>query len=185
MTAIQPLLLVLDAAEKARDEALSMLEGGQRQYDAARQQAQSLNDWRRDYQQRWQKQFQQSGGMEIMRCYQDFMGRLTDAQAEQDRRVEQARERLDRLRLELIDREKRVAAVSQLIDRRLLEQRRKAMAAVPVDAARQMAERLGRWPDMQVTYQEFAGLGHGPMLAASLRPALRMAAGLAQEGSDE
>ena len=125
MTAIQPLLLVLDAAEKARDEALSMLEGGQRQYDAARQQAQSLNDWRRDYQQRWQKQFQQVGGMEIMRCYQDFMGRLTDAQAEQDRRVEQARERLDRLRLELIDREKRVAAVSQLIDRRLLEQRRK------------------------------------------------------------
>lgn len=71
------------------------------------------------------------------------------------------------------------------VDPSVLEQRRKAMAAVPVDAARQMAERLGRWPDMQVTYEEFAGLGHGPMLAASLRPALRMAAGLAQEGSDE
>lgn len=125
MSATQPLLLVLEAAEKARDEALSKLEGGQRQLDAARQQAQSLNDWRREYQQRWQTQFKQSGGMEIMRCYQDFMARLTDAQTEQDRRVEQARERLDRLRTELIDREKRVAAVSQLIDRRALEQRRK------------------------------------------------------------
>ena len=124
MSAIQPLLLVLEAAEKARDEALSMLEGGQRQYDAARQQAQSLNDWRRDYQQRWQKQFQQSGGMEIMRCYQDFMRRLSDAQIEQDRRVEQARHAMERCRLELIERERRVAAVSQLIDRRHLEQRR-------------------------------------------------------------
>lgn len=125
MSAIQPLLLVLDAAEKARDEALSMMEGGQRQYDAARQQAQSINDWRNDYQRKWQKQFQQSGGMEIMRCYQDFMKRLSDAQAEQERRVELAKQQVDRLRLELIEREKRVAAVSQLIDRRHLEQRRK------------------------------------------------------------
>ena len=124
MSAIQPLLLVLEAAEKARDEALSLLEGGQRQYDAARQQAQSLNDWRRDYQQRWQKQFQQSGGMEIMRCYQDFMHRLSDAQTEQDRRVEQARVQMERCRLDLIERERRVAAVSQLIDRRHAEQRR-------------------------------------------------------------
>lgn len=71
------------------------------------------------------------------------------------------------------------------VDPALLEQRRKAMAAVPAVAARQMAERLTRWPGLQVQYQEFAGLGHGPMLAASLRPALRMAAGLAQEGSNE
>lgn len=71
------------------------------------------------------------------------------------------------------------------VDPALLEQRRKAMAAVPADAARQMAERLARWSGLQVTYQEFAGLGHGPMLAASLRPALRMAAGLAQEGRNE
>lgn len=57
--------------------------------------------------------------------------------------------------------------------------RAQAMAAVPAHAARELSKQLGRLPGMQAQYHEFAGLGHGPMLAASLRPALRLAAGLA------
>ncbi|WP_028240987.1 alpha/beta hydrolase [Stutzerimonas azotifigens] len=52
--------------------------------------------------------------------------------------------------------------------------RARAMAAVPADAARRMAERLSTYPRMQVDYRELAGLGHGPMLSASLLPALRL-----------
>ncbi len=57
--------------------------------------------------------------------------------------------------------------------------RARAMATVPAQAARELSARLQRLPGLQVQYREFAGLGHGPMLAASLRPALRLVAGLA------
>jgi len=71
------------------------------------------------------------------------------------------------------------------VDPAVLAQRRQAMAAVGPDAARQMATRLAQSAALQVRYQEFAGLAHGPMLAASLRPALRMAAGLPEESAHE
>ena len=87
MSGIQSRLLVLEAAQKERDAALSAHEAARQSHESARQQAQSLNDWRQDYQRRWQTQFQQSGGVEIVRCYQDFMARLGDAVSEQDRRV--------------------------------------------------------------------------------------------------
>lgn len=51
----------------------------------------------------------------------------------------------------------------------------RAMAATPDDAAEQMALRLARRPGLTVDYRELAGLGHGPMLAASILPALRLA----------
>ncbi len=121
MSANSSLLVVLESAEKARDEAVAELEGGKRAYDAARQQAQSLFDWRSEYQKRWQSQFRQAGGMEIMRCYQDFMQRLAEAISDQDKRVEQARLYMERCRASLIERERKVAAVAQLMDRRLVE----------------------------------------------------------------
>lgn len=121
MSGIQSLLLVLEAAQKERDAALSAHEAARKVHESARQQAQSLNDWRQDYQRRWQTQFQQSGGVEIVRCYQDFMARLGDAVSEQDRRVGNAEQQVARARALLIERERRVAAVSQLIDRRQAE----------------------------------------------------------------
>lgn len=52
----------------------------------------------------------------------------------------------------------------------------RAMAATPDDAAQQMAVRLAQRPGLTVDYRELTGLGHGPMLAASILPALLMAA---------
>ena len=121
MSGIQSLLMVLESAQKERDAALSALEAARQTHASARQQAQSLHDWRQDYQRRWQTQFQQSGGVEIVRCYQDFMHRLGDAVTEQDRRVDNADQQVSRARALLIERERRVAAVSQLIDRRQAE----------------------------------------------------------------
>ncbi|MFZ4550861.1 MAG: flagellar export protein FliJ [Aquabacterium sp.] len=143
MSANQALLMVLESAEKERDEAMAQLEARRKACDAARQQAQSLTDWRKEYQQRWQNQFRQSGGMEIVRCYNDFMQRLADAVTEQDNRLAQAEQMLERSRLELIERERKVAAVSKLIDKRVLEaqarvnrQDQKAMDEMASRAAR-------------------------------------------------
>lgn len=121
MSNLSPLLLVLEAAEKARDAAVADMEGARKAYDAARQQSQSLVDWRREYQNKWQSQFRQTGGMEIMRCYQDFMQRLGEAVSDQDIRVEQARAYMERCREQLIERERKVAAVVQLMERRHAE----------------------------------------------------------------
>jgi len=140
MSVNSSLLLVLETAEKARDEAVAELEGGRRAYDAARQQAQSLTDWRSEYQQRWQSQFKNTGGMEILRCYQDFMQRLAEAVSDQDKRVELARAYMERCREQLIERERKVAAVAQLMERRhaevLLKQNRQDQKATDEVAAR-------------------------------------------------
>lgn len=124
-----PLTALLEQAETARDEALSQFESGRKAHEMARQQLQSLHDFRQDYQQRWQQQFRQASGMEIMRSYQDFMTRMSEAEAEQQRRLEQAQSHLDRCRAMLLERERKVAAVTKLMQRRagehaLKEQRR-------------------------------------------------------------
>lgn len=61
------------------------------------------------------------------------------------------------------------------MDARVIAARREAMASVPVDAATQMTRRLAQATGLQARYREFPGLGHGPLLAASLAPALRLA----------
>lgn len=53
-------------------------------------------------------------------------------------------------------------------------ERARAMAAVPADAPRQLAERLAAHAGLRVEYREFSGLEHGPMLPASMLPALRL-----------
>ena len=57
---------------------------------------------------------------------------------------------------------------------------------MPADAARQLASRLQAKPGMTVCYREFAELGHGPMLRASVRAAaLAMVADPAQACATE
>ena len=143
MSGMQSLLMVLESAEKERDEALRALEAARQSHESARQQAQSLHDWRQDYQRRWQAQFKQSGGVEIVRCYQDFIQRLADAVTEQDRRVDLADQQVARARALLIERERRVAAVSQLIDRRQAELMHK-QARQEQKATDEMAARSAR-----------------------------------------
>jgi len=116
------LIAVLEQAEAARDEAQALFESSRKALEAARRQLQSLHDFRQQYETRWQGQFRTSGGVEIMRCYQDFMTRLRDAEADQQRRVDHCEQASEHRRLELIERERKVAAVAQLMKRREQEQ---------------------------------------------------------------
>ncbi len=58
-------------------------------------------------------------------------------------------------------------------ERRRTPEARQAMAHLPPNAAADFAERMRRFPGMQVEYREFPGLNHGPALTASLEPALQ------------
>lgn len=60
-------------------------------------------------------------------------------------------------------------------------ERRKAMAAVPNDANRLLAEHLVTLPDTDATYEQPNGRNHGQMFSTALYPALRMAAGLSEK----
>lgn len=61
---------------------------------------------------------------------------------------------------------------------RVVAHLRRIGAATP-DAAMQLAQRLQKVPGLQVQYREFDGLGHGPMLQASLQAALHELYGVA------
>lgn len=55
--------------------------------------------------------------------------------------------------------------------------RREAIAAVLANAAEQLVGRLAVIPQAAVRYRRYSELGHGPMLSASLGPALRLSTG--------
>jgi flagellar protein FliJ len=135
------LQVLLETAQRARDEAVGDLERARQMADAADRQALALKDWRRDYQTKWQAQFRQAGGVEIMRCYQDFMLRLGDAMKDQDVKVAQARALQERCQAALLERERKVAAIEQLLQRRQNEwqraQDRQEQKATDEVAARQ------------------------------------------------
>lgn len=140
MAALKPLVTLLECAERERDDARLRFERARTAHQAAADQAEALRVWRSEYAQRWQTQFQTGGSVEIVRCYQDFMGRLGQAIAEQDIAVERARGSLEAARAVLQAREQRVGAVEQLIDRR----RRETVLAESRREQKQLDEQAAR-----------------------------------------
>lgn len=95
-----------------------LLESSRKILEDARFKLQSLQNFRQQYEERWQGQFKQAGGVEIIRCYQDFMGRLTSAVDEQNIRVSHLQRDHENRRAELIESERKLSAVQKLIERR-------------------------------------------------------------------
>lgn len=116
--ALQPLLMVLQHAERERDFALTAQQRAQHALNAAQQQAEQLALYRREYEQRWGTQFQQASAVEVVRCYQGFMGRLQLAVDQQQQQVALAAAALEGAQETLRGHEMRVASVRKLIERR-------------------------------------------------------------------
>jgi len=123
MNALQPLLSLLEQTERERDAAEADTRAADAAERAAHAQAEQLVAYRSDYEQRWNAQFAREGRMELVRCYQGFMERLTQAVEQQARQATQAQARTERAREELRSRERRVASVRKLIEGRLREMR--------------------------------------------------------------
>ena len=119
---------LLEQAQAERNQALAAFNQLRARCDAARTQATQLDGYRADYQQRWRSQFARGAALEIVRCYQDFAGRLDTAIAQQAHTVALAQAAQARAGDTLSAHELRVASVRKLIERRM-------------QAERQMAER--------------------------------------------
>lgn len=115
---LHPLTLALEVAEKDCEQARQTVLRLQHQVDAARSQARQLDDYRRDYQQRWGERFRIEGTVPIMQCYQGFMSRLDQAGTQQQAAMQRLQHHLDQALQVLRERETRAASIRKLIERR-------------------------------------------------------------------
>ena len=123
---LQTLRILLARAEQQRNEALAeqlKLEAGRRAADA---QAEQLVVYRREYEARWSAEFCREGKIELVRCYQGFMARLSQAVEQQQRVALQAGVEAERAAALVQGHDLRAAALARLIERRLREGQRHA-----------------------------------------------------------
>ena len=123
MTDLQPLLLLLGQAERLRDAALGEHHRALIASAAATAQADQLRSYRRDYEQRWSAQFCREGKIELVRCYQGFIERLTLAIDQQTHIAAHAARQTELAAVALQASELRCASVRKLIERRTVAQR--------------------------------------------------------------
>ena len=123
MTDTRSLTLLLGQQERQRDAALAEHQRTLLASEAAAAQATQLHTYRREYEQRWSEQFKREGKIELVRCYQSFMERLTQAVDQQTHVAEHAAQQVERALSALREAELRCASVRKLIERRLQEQR--------------------------------------------------------------
>jgi flagellar FliJ protein len=138
--------LLLEREEAERDAAALTLRQAQDHLQRLQLQMTQFTQHRADYIARWQQQFHQAGGIEIVQCYRSFMQRLDQAMAQLTLQQRQAEHNLQRQRHRLVEAEKRVAAIGKLISRRVetyqrAEQRREQKHT---DEAAQRAAWLSR-----------------------------------------
>ncbi|MEO8124704.1 MAG: flagellar export protein FliJ [Burkholderiales bacterium] len=112
------LLTLLAHAERERDAALAALRRLQIEQRNAQAQADQLQSYRRDYEQRWSSEFSRSGGIAIVHCYQGFVTRLGQAIEQQTHVAQIATQRLTQAETVWREFELRVASVGKLIGRR-------------------------------------------------------------------
>lgn len=115
---LQPLMILLEHAERDRDEALVRQREAQAVLDAARSQAQQIEAYRDETQGRWSHQFRSGVTVSLMHCYHDFVNRLHGAVDQQSERIERLEADTSRCQDDVLAAELRVASVRKLIERR-------------------------------------------------------------------
>ncbi len=116
---LNALSLLLAQAERERDEALAEQFRAEAARRAAATQAEQLVLYRRDYERRWRAEFCRDGKIELVRCYQGFMQRMTHAIEQQERIAGQAATQAERAEAVVRGHELRVAGLKKLLERRL------------------------------------------------------------------
>ena len=116
---LKALALLLAQAERQRDEALAEQFRAESARRAAVAQAEQLIAYRRDYEQRWKAEFCRDGKIELVRCYQGFVDRLTHAVEQQERVAGHAAVQAERAEAIMRGHELRAAALRKLVERRL------------------------------------------------------------------
>jgi flagellar FliJ protein len=118
---LKSLALLLAQAERQRYEALAEQLKAETAKRAATAQAEQLVRYRQEYEQRWKVEFCREGKIELVRCYQGFMQRLTQAVEQQERLAVHAATQAERAEAIVRGHELRAAALKKLVERRLHE----------------------------------------------------------------
>ena len=146
MNRIDTLKTLLEREENERDAVRLASERAQRDAEAAREQARQLTDYRSDYRAKWSERFTRGQSIEIVRHYQNYMGRLDQAVAQQDLVAARAEGQQQAAFARLREAETRVASVQKLIERRLHAERqaadRREQKAVDEAASRSRSNRF-------------------------------------------
>ena len=116
---LKALSLLLAQAERQRDEALAEQFKAESMRRAAAAQAEQLVAYRREYEQRWGAEFCRDGKIELVRCYQGFIERLTQAVEQQERAAAHAAIQAERAEAIVRGHEVRAGALRKLVERRL------------------------------------------------------------------
>lgn len=125
--------LLLAHAERQRDEAIAELVRLETTRRAAEAQAEQLLMYRREYEQRWGAEFSREGKIELVRCYQGFVERLTSAVDQQQRIAAHATSQVERATAMVRGHDMRAASLKKVIERRQLQAGRDAGRAEQKD----------------------------------------------------
>ena len=117
----QPLITLLEIAERERDSAEAALAQAEDMALRLQQQMEQLQAYRADYEARSPAGNGRAAPIELLRCHQGFMQRLDQALAQQQGTLQAARQRAEQRRAELMAQQMRVAGVRKLLERRLRE----------------------------------------------------------------
>ena len=118
---LRSISLLLAQAERQRDEALAEQLKLDAAWRAAAAQAGQLVLYRREYEQRWRAEFCREGKIELVRCYQGFMERLTQAVEQQERIAVHAAAQVDGAAAIARNLDVRATALKKLVERRVKE----------------------------------------------------------------
>ena len=113
------LQILLEREETDRNAIAVATRQAQDHLERLNAQVAQFSQYRADYVTRWQQQFHQAGGIEIVQCYRSFMQRLDQAMQQLTLQQRQAEVNLKRQRHRLMEAETRVAAIKKLISRRV------------------------------------------------------------------
>lgn len=120
---IDPLMALLNQAERERDAAVAQVQQASDALATAQNQAEQLVQYRKEYEGRFREQFSKNSSVSILQCYQGFSSRLSQAIDQQQQIAAHAERKVELARDELREQEMRVASVRKLLERRLTEQR--------------------------------------------------------------
>ena len=122
MTALKPLIALLEQVERERDAALAQHQRSLAQLEGAQRQADQLHHYRADYAERYSPhQSQRSSTPDLLQCYHGFMDRLHVAIDQQGHALTRWRASTEQAAHILQQHELRVASVRKLIERRRQE----------------------------------------------------------------
>jgi flagellar FliJ protein len=116
---IQTLKILLEREEADRETAEIGMRQAERYLSRVDEQMAQFDKYRADYIARWQDEFGHHGGIEILRCYRSYMGRLDEAISQLTAQQTHAQASLRRARTLLLEAETRVAGIRKLMDRRI------------------------------------------------------------------